>query len=504
MILICGASGLVGKEMCHFLDRMNVSYIGTYNTNRINTDNMFRVNFSNPEEVEDFLNIHKVTCCVFCIVERLTDVCENKWNEIKTTNIDLVHITSYLCNKLNIHFIHLSTDYVFDGSTQPNYPGSLKNPLQNYGISKLISEHRVITNCKRSCIIRTPVLYSSRSAIHDNAVCLIGKNVMDIRNNTTSKEDNYSIRRPLYIPDMCHFIYDCINQEHTGIYHFYNPHNKYTKYEICKIICDYMEIPIDKIIPNDSKGCGIAPRPYDTQLCDDRIDVGKYMFTNFQDTIVECFSKFKHPPINVANKTDIFIMLDLDGTIVNTNYAHYNAYKRSFEKHNKQFMTIEEWEHIILNDHIDNYLKSNFEEGLAVAIKADKQTILNDETITFTNNSDVFLRYLIQHKFNFCVVTNTSKQSVDIFKQKLSLLNEINNWVCREDYVFPKPSRECYDLAKTKYYKGEKHIIGFEDSAVGYKSLKHVTDIIYVYDNKLLFEKNDCYLFDDFCTLISS
>lgn len=302
---------------------------------------------------------------------------------------------------------------------------------------------------------------------------------------------------------MCHFIYDCITEEYTGIYHFYNPYNKYTKYDICKVICNYLERPIDKIIPNDSKGYGIAPRPYDTQLCDDRIEINKYMFTNFQETIVECFSKFKHPTISVDNKRDIFIMLDLDGTIVDTTHAHYNAYKRSFEKHNKKIMNIEEWNHIILNDHIDNYLKTNFNEDTVSAIKADKRIMLTDENITFTNNSELFLRYLIQNKFNFCIVTNTSKQTVDIFKQKLPILNDIRNWICREDYVLPKPSRECYDLAKSKYYKGEKHIIGFEDSSVGYKSLKHVTDIIYVYNNLLLFEKNDCYLFDDFCKLIS-
>ena len=34
MILVCGASGLVGKEMCNLLDEKNVNYIGTYNTNK--------------------------------------------------------------------------------------------------------------------------------------------------------------------------------------------------------------------------------------------------------------------------------------------------------------------------------------------------------------------------------------------------------------------------------------------------------------------------------------
>ena len=191
MILICGASGLVGKELCNLLDNKHAKYIGTYNKNQINKPNMYQIDFSNPIIVEEFLTNHEITCCIFCIVERLTDVCENKWNEIKKTNIDLVHITSYLCNKLNIKFIHLSTDYVFDGSIQPNVPDSSKNPLQNYGISKLISEYRVIKNCKKYCIIRTPVLYSELSKINDNAVTLIGKNIMDLRNNKKTSKKFY-------------------------------------------------------------------------------------------------------------------------------------------------------------------------------------------------------------------------------------------------------------------------------------------------------------------------
>ena len=502
MILICGASGLLGKELCNYFDNNNIEYIGTYNKNKINKPNMFQIDFSNVKDLEKFLIEHKITTCIFCIVERLLDKCENHWNEIKHSNIDLVHITSYFCNKLDIKFIHFSTDYVFDGSKQPNLPDSEKNPLQNYGISKLISEYRVIKNCKKYCIIRTPVLYSSLSQIHNNAVCLIGKNIMDLRTNKTFREDNYCIRRPLYIYDLCHFINDCVKNNLIGIYHFYNPYNKFTKYDICKIIGNTLGIEIINIIPNNSFIEGIAPRPYDTHLLDNKYDIKNYKFNNFNETMVKCFEKFKHPQINIKNKDNYCIFLDLDGTIIDTNITHYNAYKKVFNDYNKIFLNIEEWNYIIMNDNIDNYLKTIFDVNDFKKIKDEKRIKLKDESISFTKSSDVFIKFLINNALNFCVVTNTDRNTVEIFKQKLPLLNEIKQWIYREDYKLAKPNGQCYEVAKQKYYKNEKYIIGFEDSMVGYKALKEHTDLIYIYDNELLFEINYCYLFNDFLILL--
>jgi dTDP-4-dehydrorhamnose reductase/beta-phosphoglucomutase-like phosphatase (HAD superfamily) len=504
MILICGASGLVGRELSQYFDHNNVEYIGTYNKNKIDKKNMFYVDFADPCKVEEFFVLNKITCCIFCIVERLLDQCENNWNDIKHTNIDLVHIASYICNKLDINFIHLSTDYVFDGSNQPNLPDSVKNPLQNYGISKLISEYRVIKNCKNYCIIRTPVLYSPLSKIHDNAVCLIGKNVMDLRKNKIFKEDNYCIRRPLYICDLCCFIHKCIENKYNGIYHFYNPYNKFTKYEVCKIIGNVLGIEINNIIPNNSSSEGIAPRPYDTQLLDTKFNIYDYKFHDFNETINKCFSKFKFPSIKVENKNDLFILLDLDGTIINSNLAHYNAYIKAFEKHNMIFLNYNEWNNYIMNSHIDEYLNETFNNDVQIInkIKQYKTELLKNEEITFTKNSDIFLQYLIDNNFNFCIVTNTGKNTIDVFMEKLPLLKKIKQWIYRENYHLSKPNKECYDLAIMKYHNNEKYIIGIEDSLVGYNSVKQVTDIVFIYNNDTIFKNNDCFIFDDFEVLM--
>ena len=161
-------------------------------------------------------------------------------------------------------------------------------------------------------------------------------------------------------------------------------------------------------------------------------------------------------------------------------------------------INMDEWNNIIINDNIDNYLRTIFDEDEFNKVKDEKRSMLRDENITFTKNSDIFIKFLLQHNFNFCVVTNTRKETVELFKQKLPLLNEIQQWVYREHYNSPKPNGDCYEFAKQKYYKNEKYILGFEDSMVGYKALVNHADVIYMFNNEQIFKSNDCYLFNDF------
>ena len=328
---------------------------------------------------------------------------------------------------------------------------------------------------------------------------LIGKSIMDLRKNIIHKEDNHNIRRPLYIRDLCPFLLDILNQKNNGIYHFFNPINKYTKYEISVMIAKELQIESRNIIPNNELNNSIAPRPYDTELADTKYSIKKYVFTDFNETIQKCFSKYICPKINIYNKDKIFLLIDLDNTLINSEIAHYNAYKNVFNQNNITFVSFEQWKNITNTSNIDSYLLSIFGNIQNVNnIKKQKLDFLLNENIDFTKNSDSFLRFLINNEFNFCIVTNTNKRTTDIFKSKLPLLEKVSQWIVREDYMLPKPNDECYKLAINKYKKNEEYIIGIEDSVVGYNALQSITNLIFIYNNIDIFNQNDCYLFNDY------
>jgi dTDP-4-dehydrorhamnose reductase/beta-phosphoglucomutase-like phosphatase (HAD superfamily) len=503
VVFICGASGILGKELSSLLKNNRIEYIGSYNKNYI--ENCVKIDFCNVNDIENEFSKLKIDVCVNCIVERQLEICEGNWNETKKSNIDITNNLSKVCKKLDIHLIHISTDYVFDGMNAPYFPNSQTNPLQNYGISKLISECKVLANTNKYTIIRVPVLYTDNiTNLQDTAVTLIGKKVLN--RMEISKEDNFSLRRPNYIPDFCNFIYDMIIQKNIGIYHFCNPYDKITKFEMAKIISSFLNKKLN-ITSIDEEPKDGAERPKDTFLKDDKYDITKYNFTPLKHGIEKCFQKLWHPKLDIQtylNASNIFFMIDLDGTLINSDKIHYDCYRDVLKEQLNIELSYQDYYDILENRGIDIYLEETCGEDLKKIIKIKKNEKMKMiESVEFIKNADKFIEYLDKFNINHAVVTNTSMEVVNSFKDKVPLLNKIKNWVVREDYVKPKPSGECYQLAKKLYYRGEEKIIGLENSINGYLSIKNVTECVYILadtslKNYNILKNKDVYLINDY------
>ena len=99
-------------------------------------------------------------------------------------------------------------------------------------------------------------------------------------------------------------------------------------------------------------------------------------------------------------------------------------------------------------------------------------------------------------KINFAIVTNTGKENVEFFKQKLPLLQRVKQWITREDTQLGKPHSQPYEEAKSRFWKQAQAqtIIGFENTLGGVRSLEKVTRCIYYVG----LSKEDVYMINNF------
>ncbi len=136
-----------------------------------------------------------------------------------TINHKAVELIAKWSNHNNCKLIHISTDYVYDGtSLTPVKEDMQPNPVNNYGKTKLFGDIACLKNNPSSIIIRTSWLYSS-----------FGNNfVTNMINLMKSKSElkviNDQVGSPTYAGDRANTILDLITNKKwiPGIYHYTN------------------------------------------------------------------------------------------------------------------------------------------------------------------------------------------------------------------------------------------------------------------------------------------
>ena len=477
-VIILGASGIVGRSLSALFATKKISWVGTYNTSSF--EHGIKLSKTDKESLSILLKQHNITHCINCVADRNVDNCEKDIEGTMEINCWFASRLAEVTSQLNIYLVHISTDYVFDGTHPPYLPDSTCCPIQSYGLSKRRGEEEIMNANKEACIVRAPALYTQRfTSLQDSVVTSIGKKVMD--RTKSYSEDNYLVRRPVFIDDLCEFLVECLRHQRKGIFHFYNTKDKATKYEIASMIASYLNKPTCHITPlcEHNKQGG---RPYDTHLIDTQYNRSDYPDTSLKEGIISCFQEFMHPKLNInaIPTPSVFYMLDLDGTLVNTDFLHYTSYKKAFETYGYNMC---DWDTYNKLQSIEIYCKESLKTNYTEIKTLKQKILLEEDQIEFMPGAELFIQWLVATNQNVVIVTNTTRQTVEFFQQKLPLLQKITQWITREDVTNPKPHGEPYSLAKERFWKGEQYCIGFENTISGYKSLSTVTPIIYILCN---------------------
>jgi dTDP-4-dehydrorhamnose reductase len=153
IILITGAKGQLGNE----LKVVSKNY---YGYDFIFTD-IDSLDITSQEQTSEFIKKSKPDWIINCAAYNLVDKAESEPDKALLINGTAVKNITEVIRGSECRFIHLSSDYVYDGkSNVPYNEGDPVNPLSAYGRSKLAGEKYALLH-QGSMIIRTSWLYSS-------------------------------------------------------------------------------------------------------------------------------------------------------------------------------------------------------------------------------------------------------------------------------------------------------------------------------------------------------
>ena len=116
---------------------------------------------TSPQQIDAFVKVNRCDSCINAAAYTNVDKAEEEIEAAYALNETAPRLLAEACKQHNVSLIHISTDYVFDGTKGAPYTTADKpNSINVYGASKLAGEQALAAVGGDYCIVRTSWLYS--------------------------------------------------------------------------------------------------------------------------------------------------------------------------------------------------------------------------------------------------------------------------------------------------------------------------------------------------------
>lgn len=204
-VLVTGARGMLGQDVVAELTRRGVETIAT---------DFPEVDITNPSSLS---GLEAVDWCINCAAYTAVDRAESEEEIALRINRDGVAFLRDWCKSLAVRLLHISTDFVFDGTAvKPYLEDAPTNPLSAYGRTKLAGE-QVLAGAD-ALIVRTAWLYGPHGKSFPRSMqeaFLAGRSLRVVADQ---------VGNPTYTADLARVLVDLISKDaRAGIYHAVGP-----------------------------------------------------------------------------------------------------------------------------------------------------------------------------------------------------------------------------------------------------------------------------------------
>ncbi|MBL7934138.1 MAG: NAD(P)-dependent oxidoreductase [Bacteroidia bacterium] len=260
-ILITGSNGLLGQKLVYKLrDKKGVECIATARgENRLIRKEGYvyeSLDITDKKNVEDVFSKFLPDVVINTAAMTNVDACETDREGSWLMNATAVEYQVKALEDLrkkhagyNPHFIHLSTDFIFDGTHGPLDENEKPNPLSYYAEGKLEAERIVQASSLDWAIARTVLVYGIVDNMSRSNIVLWVKSNLEQGKTINVVDDQF--RTPTLAEDLADGCILIAEKHAKGIYNI-SGKNFYSILELAQVVADYYGLDKNLIKPSKS------------------------------------------------------------------------------------------------------------------------------------------------------------------------------------------------------------------------------------------------------------
>ena len=279
MILVTGAKGQVGSDVCTLLKQQNRAFLG------IDADTL---DLTDEEHVRAFFDAHKeITAVIHCAAYTAVDKAEEDFEVCTRVNTAGTAYLAEACGS-EIELLYLSSDYVFgsDGS-EPLETDDKKAPQGVYAKSKYMGECAVALLCPKYYIVRTSWVFGEQDR---NFIATILR-LADTHDTLRVVADQ--VGAPTYSRHLAALLCSIIESGKYGVYHATNE-GECSWFELAQFALSLAGKAV-AVVPVTTEEYGAkAPRPKNSRLSKRSLDAAGFSrLPSWEDAVKEYLSRRK-------------------------------------------------------------------------------------------------------------------------------------------------------------------------------------------------------------------
>lgn len=266
-ILATGSNGLLGQKITEkILAEGRVKLIATSKgANRYPIGDGYEyieMDILDNARVEQVISTYRPDAIVHTAAMTNVDTSEENKELCYALNVKATQNLVSLCEKYQIHFIYLSTDFVFDGTDGPYAEEDVPNPLSYYGETKLLAEHAVKASKAKWAILRTILVYGITKDMSRSNIVLWAKGALEKGLPINVVNDQW--RMPTLAEDLADACLLAVENNARGVYHISGKDNM-SIVDLVRKVADYWALDQSLILEINSESLNQkAKRPAKT------------------------------------------------------------------------------------------------------------------------------------------------------------------------------------------------------------------------------------------------